>query len=327
LATALKPRGINEGWGKDARTVPAYELRIANALWGQEKLTFEEPFLATLDREFGAPLSRVDFRETKKVRNLINAWVEQQTAKKIRNIVPPGLPTPDTRLVLSNAIYFKASWAESFQERATKPALFTTLDGKKLEVPMMHRVDHYRYAATDDVQIVEIPYRGGDASMLVVLPKKRDGLLAVEAKLDSKRIGSLCGKLRPKRVQLKLPRFEFTSAFDLAENLPAMGMEDAFNAERANFKRMTLQVPLFIGAVLHKAFIAVDESGTEAAAATVVMMKVGSARQPEKPVPFVADHSFLFFIQHRKTGCILFAGRVTKPESSAGAAKSAKSKR
>ena len=327
LATAVKPVFIEEGWREKARLVPAYELRIANALWGQESVRFEKPFLTTLDKKFGAPLSRVDFRETKKVRDLINAWVERNTEKKIKDIVPSGKPTPDTRLVLGNAIYFKAQWTESFQERATKPAPFTMLDGKRIDVPMMHRIDRYSYAETDDVQILEIPYRGGHTSMFVILPKKRDGLAAVEAKLSAKEIESLRGRMKSARVNLKLPRFKFTSAFDLKDNLPGMGMNDAFDPSKADFTGMTRQVPLFIGAVLHKAFVAVDEKGTEAAAATLVVMTLGSAMPTDKPVPFIADHPFLFFIRHQGTGCILFAGRVTKPEVSGGTAKSAKSKR
>ena len=320
LAQALTPRKVQEGWGKNAKMVPAYQLQIANALWGQTGLWFEEPFLETLDKKFGAPLQLVDFRRTKRVRDMINGWVEEHTAKKIKDIVPPGMPTSDTRLVLSNAIYFKASWTKQFEKQFTKPTPFTMLDGKKIRVPMMHRVDHMRYAATDEVQIVEIPYRGHDTSMVVILPKKKDGLPAAEAKLDANAVSSWLGRLRDTNVQLKLPRFEFTSAYDLAEKLPALGMTDAFDAKRADFTGMTREEPLFIDAVLHKAFIALDESGTEAAAATIVMMAPGAAAQPEEPQLFLADHPFLFFIQHRKTGCILFAGRVTEPEIATGAA-------
>ena len=326
LLTSVLPVFIEKRELGKTRLVRAYELSIANALWGQETVQFEKPFLDTLEGKFGAPLSRVDFREPKKVRDLINAWVKQHTKKKIQNIVPPGMPTRDTRLVLGNAIYFKAQWAESFEKPATKPATFTMLDGKKIQVPMMHRIDRHRYAATDDLQIVEVPYRGDHTSMFVVLPKKPAGLPAIEAKLDAKKIESLRGRMKSTRVQLKMPRFKFTSAFNLADNLPAMGMKDAFDPAAADFTGMTRQVPLFIGAVLHKAFIAVDENGTEAAAATLVMMDLGSVART-KPVPFVADHPFLFFIRHKGTGCILFAGRVTTPETRLGNAKSARPRR
>ena len=252
---------------------------------------------------------------------MINQWVEDQTKEKIKNIVPEGLPTPDTRLVLGNAIYFKASWAEQFKAKWTRTEPFTMSKGKTLDVSMMHLEKKYRYAATDDAQIVEIPYRGGVTSMVVVLPKKKDGLAAIEATLSSTLVDSWQRRLRSRLVQLKLPRFEFTSSFDLTTKLPAMGMADAFDGTRADFSAMTTEQRLFIGAVLHKSFVAVDESGTEAAAATIVLMELGSAMPRDKPVPFIADHPFLFFIQHVKSGCVMFAGRVTKPTGAEAGAK------
>jgi serpin B len=302
LAKALVPRKVREGWGKTTTQVSAYELNIANAMWGQAGFTFQDDFLSILDKTFGAPLQLVDFRQSAEVRTLINSWVESRTNRKIKDIVPEGLPTPDTRLALGNAIYFKAAWAKEFSKRATRPETFTTMSGKKMHTPLMHRVGHYAYAAIGDLQVVEVPYRGGDVSMIVVLPKAHDALPALEAKIDAKAVAGWRGALRSARVRLKLPRFKFTCATDLATVLPAMGMKDAFHPKRANFTGMTTQEPLFVGTVLHKA------------AATVAMMKLCSASRPAEPVSFIADHPFLFIIQHRKTGCVLFAGRVTTPE-------------
>ena len=176
---------------------------------------------------------------------------------------------------------------------------------------MMHRNGGYRYAEDDAVQVVEIPYRGGHTSMVVILPKKKDGLPAVEKDLTGKRIDAWIDSLRGKQVSLKLPKFEITCPTDLTDVLPKMGMPASFDAKKADFSGMTTEQPLYIGAVLHKAFVAVDEAGTEAAAATVVMMMKGG--RPADPVEFTADHPFIFLIRHKETGAILFAGRFASP--------------
>ncbi|MHC4854228.1 MAG: serpin family protein [Planctomycetota bacterium] len=315
LRKALLPRMVRDGYGRKARQVPVYEMHIANNLWGQHGVEWREEFLGLLLKEYEAPLKLVDFRQTEKVRKMINDWVAQHTKGRIKDIVPPDLPTPDTLLALGNAIYFKASWIKPFQERATKPAEFTTLDKKKVEVPMMARTDRLLYAETDDAQVLELLYRGSDCSMVIVLPKEVDGLPALEARLDASMLDSWCGKLKSRPVAVKLPRFKFTNPFRLKDPLVALGMANAFSAH-ADFSGMTEKERLMISAVLHKAFIAVDEKGTEAAAATIVMMARGG-RPPriEDPVPFVADHPFLFLIRHRKTNCVLFMGRVHDPKT------------
>lgn len=315
LAKALTPRRVPDG-GRRRQRVPSYEMHVANNLWGQVGLEFRADFLGVLDKQYDAPLKRVDFRETAKVRKLINDWVAQHTKGRIKDIVPKDLPKPDTLLALGNAIYFKAAWAKAFKEFRTKPAPFTTHGGGKVEVPMMAHTDRLPYAETDDAQILELPYRGGDCSMVIVLPKTAKGLPALEKKLDANTLASFRGQLKSRMVAVKFPRFEFTNPFRLKDPLIALGMRNAFSAELADFSGMTEKEKLIIGAVLHKAFIAVDEKGTEAAAATIVMMKrSGGRRKTDDPVPFVADHPFLFVIQHRKTGCVLFMGRVHDPKA------------
>jgi serpin B len=315
LAKALEPPLAWDHSEEKPRKVPAYELHIANALWGQRGVAFLAPFLAVLRKEFRAPLARLDFADSAAARRTINAWVEKQTKERIKDIVPPPLPAPGTRLALANAIYFKGAWNKPFEERWTKSHAFF-VPKVKIAVPMMHKVDHFGYAETDDAQVLELPYRAGHTSMVIVLPRQPAGLAALEAGLTGRTLARRLEGLKPRRVSAKIPKFEFTCPVDLTGTLPRMGMERAFDPDRADFRGMTTEVPLFIGAVLHKAFIAVDEAGTEAAAATVVMMELGAAPDPAKPIEFVADHPFLFLIRHRATGCILFLGRFSDPGSS-----------
>jgi len=310
LAAALVPGPVKEGWGDDAKEIPAYGLHVANALWAQEGLAVEKPFAAILDRGFGAPLRRLDFRNTKAARDVINRWVEKQTKDRIKDIVPEDMPTPDTLFALANAIWFKAAWQDPFRERWTKDAPFTTTSGDVYEVPLMHRTGGFPYTQDEVVQVVEMPYRGGRTSMVVVLPKKKDGLPAVEKTLTGGKIDGWIAALRGKDLSVRFPRFEITCPTDLTSTLPKMGMPAAFDGKKADFTGMTRERPLFIGAVLHKAFVRVDEAGTEAAAATVVMMLKGKAPDP---ITFTADHPFLFLIRHRATGCILFVGRFESP--------------
>jgi serpin B len=312
LRSALAAGTVKEGWGKDAKQVPAHEMHVANALWAQKGLPVEEWFTKRLEGSYGAPLRRIDFTKTAAARKIINDWVAANTKDRIRDIIPEDLPTPDTLFALANAIWFKAAWKDPFKEEKTKTASFTSPGEEIFEVALMHRTGQYFYTADDDVQVVEIPYRGSETSMIVVLPKKEDGLAAVEATLTAAKYDGWVGKLKRAHVSLKLPKFEITLPTDLTATLLKMGMPDAFDGKKADFTGMTATKPLFIGTVLHKAFVKVDEAGTEAAAATVVMMLRGGPPSA-KPIEFTADHPFFFAIRHRKTGCILFAGRFTGP--------------
>lgn len=315
LIGALEAPLVREGWGDDAEQVPAYEIAVANRLFGQAGYVFRPAFLDVVREAYGAGLEQLDIRsDPSGARAYINGWVEEQTRDRIQDLLPQGTPTPDTRLVLVNAIYFKASWETPFRERATTTEAFHRLDGQTTDVPLMHRVGRYAYAGDEEVQVLELPYRGGDMSMVVVLPRARDGLPAVEAALDAEQLARWTAALRGAKVDVRLPRFEFASGFDLTRTLQAMGMQQAFSAEAADFSGMTVEEPLYIGIVVHKAFVAVDEKGTEAAAATAVGMRAGAAPAPEEPVEFRADHPFLFWIRHRPTDSVLFLGRVVAPE-------------
>ncbi len=312
LAAALEPESVlKDRWDRSAGKVPAYELSVANALWGQEGLSFEVPFLDALEKGFGAPLQRIDFRRSEEARSRINRWVEKNTKGRIQDIVPPPLPTPETLLALANAIHFKAQWEEQFRRRSTEDAPFAVSESRQVSVPMMRQVETHGYAELEGGQLLELAYRGAQTSMVILLPTRVDGLPELERRLNGDTLAGWLRSAKATRVAVQLPRFEFTTPSELLEPLRKLGMEHAFDVRQADFRGMTGEVPLFIGAVLHKAFIAVDEEGTEAAAATVAMA-LGAADMGE-PVSFVADHPFLFMIRHRPTGCILFLGRVVDP--------------
>ena len=292
---------------------PVFALNVANAAFAQAGWAYEAEFQRTLDFDYAAELREVDFAQTEAARKTINDWVAAKTKDRIKDIVPAGMPRPDTRLALANAIHFKAQWDEAFREEATKPEAFTVKAGTVVQAAMMHRTHRFSWADAGDARLLEIPYRGGDTTMVVVLPNAKDGLDAVVKGMTGEKLQHAMEALGGLKVALSLPKFTFTSQTDLSSVLPQMGMTDAFDSTKADFSGITKTEPLFIGAVLHKAFVAVDEKGTEAAAATVVLMRAGSAPRPEDPVNFVVDHPFLFLIRHPASGAVLFLGRVDDP--------------
>lgn len=314
LGVAMEAPRVRDGHGPDAQEIPAYEIAIANRLFGQTGFSFRPPFVEQMETVYGAGLEQLDIQgDPDAARQRINGWVEEQTHDRIQDLLPGGTPTADTRLVLVNAIYFKSSWMEPFQEKSTQDAPFHRADGTDVEARLMRRTARFRYLGTEDLQVLEMPYRRGAMSMFVVLPRARDGLPSVEAKLTPAAIDGWIRDMQSAKVAVQFPKYEFTSSFDLTKTLAAMGMGDAFSASRADFSKMTEKEPLFIGIVVHKAFVAVDEAGTEAAAATAVGMRLSAAPRPEDPVSFTADRPFLFLIRHGVTGQVLFLGRVVDP--------------
>jgi serpin B len=299
---------LNEGGKKKD-----YELSVANALWGQKNFGFLPDFLDLTSRDYGAPLHQVDFmQDTEVARRTINAWVEEQTHDRIKDLLPRGILTGDTRLVLTNAIYFKGFWADQFKKDATREEAFHTGGGATVKAPLMHRTGRYGYLDGGDFQALELPYRGKHLSMMVLLPKQADSLAALEGKLTAANLARWLGRLRPQEVQVALPRFKMTRQFSLKDTLQALGMRRAFIAGGADFNGMsgTNGRRLFISAVVHKAFVDVNEEGTEAAAATGVAIATFSARLT--PV-FRGDHPFVFLIRDNRSGSVLFLGRLTNP--------------
>jgi serpin B len=288
-----------------------YQLSVANALWAQKDYQFLRAFLNTTKSNYGAGLNQVDFvKATEAARKTINDWVEKRTEGKIKELIKPGILDSLTRLVLTNAIYFKGNWANQFKEKDTEDAPFTVARDRKVTVPMMSQKEQFAYAETETLQLLELPYVEDELSMVILLPKEVDGLPDLENSLTPGSLKEWLQHLTRQQVLVQVPRFKLTSEFRLEEVLKSMGMTDAFLLPPADFSGMTGVKDLFISAVIHKAFVDVNEEGTEAAAATAVVMKREVAAEP--PV-FRADHPFLFLIRDNQSGGILFLGRVVNP--------------
>jgi serpin B len=299
-------------------------LRVANRLFGERSYTFEKPYLEKTQATFGAPLEPVDFDDgIEATRKSINAWVARQTEDRIQELLPERSLKPRlTKLLLVNAIYFKASWAKAFSVDLTAPGPFFVTPTAKKDVPLMRRTGDYRFAQADGVKVLEILYKDGDMAMMFVLPDAVDGLEAVERTLTSAQLDAWFSALTNERVNVTLPRFEVNpkASLELGDALKAMGMGRAFNPEEADFTGMANppnpNERLHISKVVHKAFVKLDEHGTEAAAATaVVMVARTSLARPREPKEFRADHPFLFFLRENSSGMILFMGRVAEPAS------------
>jgi serpin B len=296
-------------------------FRIANRLFGERTYHFETAFLEATRAAFGAALEPTDFRKAPEgARDFINRWVEAQTEKRIRDLIPPGGVTGETRLVLVNALYFLGDWLEPFAKEATSPSPFHTRAREERSVPTMHRTGTFRLARRSGLMALELPYKGQQMSMLLLLPDGIEGLPALEDSLDPSGLDAIIRSLAPAQVAVALPKFEVDppQSLSLGEMLVALGMRAAFDPQKADFTGIANPGDpadrLVISRVFHKAFVKVDEKGTEAAAATAVsMMRAGSAARREEPIVFRADHPFLFFIRDNATGLVVFLGRVADP--------------
>lgn len=298
--------------GKDA----PYRLHVANSLWCQQGDGLPPGFTKRLLTDFRAEANTVDFKKAREeARRAINAWVEEKTQDKIKDLIQPGVLDAQTRLVLANAIYFKARWQRVFGERATRKEDFHLGGGKTVQVPLMHQNAGFAYLDGGAFQLLRMPYQRGALEMVVLLPKKVEGLADFENGLTAAKLDRWLGRTEDYQVDVTLPRFKVTSQFDLKEALSALGMRRAFTPG-ADFSGITRSQPLSISAVIHKAYGDVNEKGTEAAAATAVVMRKAAAFRP-RPKPkatFRADHPFVFMIRHHPTASILFLGRVTNPQ-------------
>lgn len=306
---------LNRTLGADRAGV---ELSLANALWGQRGEPFKKPFLTALRQRYGAGLRRLDFRAAAEAaRRTINAWVAEKTRQKIRDLLQPGDVDADTRLVLTNAIYFKGEWRVQFDPERTTEQRFRLGAGKSVTVPMMRVSARFAYAERDGLQLLELPYRGGELGMVVALPAAADGLAAVEDGLDRETLDGWLAALdgRPRQVRVVLPRFEIQARYQLARPLIELGMRLAFGSG-ADFSGMSELGGLYIAKVIHKTFIKVDEQGSEAAAATAVVMTRGIGAKPQAQL-FRADRPFLFLIRDRTSGAVLFLGRLANPAAEA----------
>jgi len=289
-----------------------YELRTGNALWTQKDYPFLEEYLKTVEEYYGGKATALDFiREAEKSRETINAFIEEQTNHKIKDLIPPGFLNELTRLVLTNAIYFKGDWKIAFNESLTMEGDFWITPDKSVKVQMMHmhpnQTVRFNYADTGDVQILELPYKGEKISMLIILPKN---LEEVESSLTLERLNEYRAEMKEEKLdEICLPKFELETKYFMRETLSALGMPTAFSGA-ADFSGMTGGRDLFISEVIHQAYVKVDEKGTEAAAATAVVMNLTAVPQTKV---FRADHPFIFIIQEKETGIILFVGRIINP--------------
>ena len=288
-------------------------LKVANALWPQIGYPFLPEYLALLERCYGTTATPVDYaRAAEEARQTINRWVERETEQKIKDLIPPGVLAPLTRLVLTNGIYFKGDWASQFRKGTTHDAPFHGTRGSSIKAPMMTQQHRFRYGEREGLQFIELPYAGKELSMIVLLPRRVEGLAELEQALTPEGLADWTGGLQEQEVVVFLPKFKVTSQFRVDTALRALGMVDAFSPGKADFSGMDGKPHwLYISAVLHKAFVDVNEEGTEAAAATGVVVSVTSARV--QPPTFRADHPFLFLIRDNRTGSILFMGRVVDP--------------
>jgi serpin B len=308
LSAELGKRGQG-AQGKDGK---GFRLNVANAIWGQKDYGFLPAFLDVLAENYGAGLRLLDFiTEAERCRVAINDWVSNQTEGRITDLIPQGAINELTRLVLTNAIYFNAAWAYPFNKGATADGPFYLLNGGQVTVPMMRQTESIGYMDGEGYQAVELPYDGNELSMVVLLPASGN-FQASEENLQAQQVSDIISGLRPTRVALTMPKFEFKSQFGLKDILSNMGMPIAFSPDEADFSGMTGNSELFISDVIHKAFVSVDEAGTEAAAATAVV--VGTTSIPvEPPVEVTIDRPFIFLIRDIETGAILFVGRVLNP--------------
>jgi serpin B len=288
-----------------------FQLSIANAIWGQKGFDFLPAYLDLLAQNYGAGMRLADFAgDPQAARQAINAWVSQQTKDKIKDLVPQGTIDSNTRLALVNAIYFKASWLYSFPETDTQDGVFFLQDGSQVSVPMMSSSQTATlYERGSDFQAVGLPYYGGKTMMVVVLPDEGK-FETFDLGMDELKLGAILNGLESSSVELILPKFKLEASFSLPDTLSAMGMTDAFDGGKADFSGMDGRRDLYISDVLHKAFISVDEKGTEAAAATLVAMRTSAMLN----TPLVrVDRPFLFFIYDLGSSTVLFAGRLMNP--------------
>ncbi len=304
-----------------------YTLSLANAIYAQQGFAWEKPFTDRVATAYGAGILDADFQaDPEKERRRINSWVEKETRDKIKDLIAKGILTKLTRMVLVNAVYFKGDWESAFKKDVTKDQPFFLADGGKVDAPLMYQRGAFGLYQDDTLQALELPYKAGQMAMVALLPRKKDGLAELEKALTPANLGKWTESFRQQagaavgrrsdKVDVFLPKFKIETSYALKESLGSLGMKDAFIRGKADFSRMSpmaLSDELHISAVVHKAFVDVNEEGTEAAAATGVVLEGRKSAAPPIPV-FRADHPFLFLLVHRPTSAILFQGRVTNPK-------------
>jgi len=291
-------------------------LNVVNRLWAQKGKALRADYTTLLKDKYRAPVAQVDFEHAPEPSRVeINKWVSTETKKKIPELLAKKTISEATRLVLVNAIYFKATWAQQFTKSSTTEQPFHA-PGHDVRAPLMTNIDHFQLARIDGGQLLELPYGAGDLAMDVILPTAKDGLPAVEKALAEGALHGWLAGLKSARVEVSLPRWKTSSAMELADTLKAMGAKLPFESRGADFSGIDDTHELFLSAVIHQAVVDVNEDGTEAAAATaVIMMQTEAALPLERPIVFRADHPFVYLIRDTSTGAVLFAGRLSDPKA------------
>jgi serpin B len=319
---ALRRNSFQQIYNEINKEDKPYMLKTANALWAQEGYTFLDSYFSLIKQYYGGNATNLDFvNKAEESRLTINNWAEEQTNNKIKDLIPSGSLGPLIRLIITNAVYFKGTWFIQFDKTKTVEKDFKVSPGKKVKAMMMTLTGErakFPYDETEDLQVLELPYQGQELSMLILLPK--EGTMdSLEASLNAQRISELRNSLKNERVNVYLPRFKFETKYFMKETLVGMGMPTAFTlgvdfGGEADFSGMTGSKDLNIDQVIHKAFVEVNEEGTEAAAATAVAVIAAGSLEPRIKI-FNADHPFIFVIQESATGNILFLGRVNDPSA------------
>ncbi len=314
LSLLLKSREM-PAFSNDYETFDAVELSIANALWTQRDVNWKSGFLDTLAEYYGAGVETMDFRNAPEpARNYINAWVAKETRDRIQDLIPEGSITPSTVSVLTNAVYFKSPWELEFRAENTKDADFTKVDGASVSVPFVQGADKFAsFAEGEGWQAAQKTFRGGSLAMVFILPAAGTAIDAFASSLDADKFDGIIDALSRQEVVFKLPKFEFTTGMIVNDPLSSLGMTAAFKSDQADFSGMTEDFRLWIDQVIHKTFIALDEKGVEAAAATAVIMAGNSMEEPPAPKEFTADRPFIFAVRDVESGAILFYGQVMDP--------------
>jgi serpin B len=295
-------------------TLEGTEISLANAIWAQEDFDFLPQYLENIMHWYDAPLTEMDFindAAREENRQKINRWVEEHTRNRIRDLVGQGVLSANTRMLLTNAIYFNGNWMWPFDREATHPSIFRVSAKESRMVPFMNLTRSLPYYEDEEIQAVRLPYRNERLSMTIILPRQVEGWEMVSRVIDAERIDKMESQIKSAEVFLSLPRFSSEMKMNLKSELSAMGMDLAFGRD-ADFSGMDGRKDLFIDEVIHKAFIEVSETGTEAAAASAAIMSLKSAYH-EEPLRFNADHPFLYYIRDHRTGCIIFLGRLVRP--------------
>jgi serpin B len=294
------------------------DLSIANAIWPDSRLELLPSYVNTIKENYGGEVTQFDYlSKWREAENAINSWTDLRTRGMIKNIIPQGSLQPKgemaTSLVLTNAVYFFSEWFHTFNKNSTRDEVFYGTSEEKTK--LMRQTNSFPYFETEDFQMISLPYKSGKRSLVVVLPRRRDGIKQLEESITSENFSDWRTSSAREQVTVYLPKLEMEWNTDLSERFQSMGLENIFKFSVNNYKNLTSdrKYPMCVSQIFHKAHVIIDEEGTEAAAVTAIIMAGTTSMPPSRTYEFRADHPFIFFIADNATGAILFMGRYNKP--------------